>query len=68
METRAALADRLKAARKAAGLRIGVAAARIGIDRITLWRYENGHTVPSTPVLRSVLAAYESDAPAPTEA
>jgi len=49
----------LRDARVAAGLRIGVAAERIGIHRVTLYRYEHGiGAPPSTPVRRSILAAY----------
>ena len=47
------------ALRTAAGLERTAAAAMIGVDQSTLWRWETGKARPNRHVLAALLAVYE---------
>lgn len=48
-------------ARKRAGLSTKKAAAVLGLSRVTLNRYENGHRAPDVNTLKAMASAYGSD-------
>lgn len=52
------LGQRIRAARDAAGFKVGVAfAEKIGVKPHTLWRYENDQIQPSAKVLLKIAKA-----------
>lgn len=47
MNTSTTIGEELAAARKAAGMSVSQAAAELGVDRTTLFRWENGTRTPA---------------------
>ena len=55
------LGTRLKQAREAAGVTADEAAAAVGRDPVTVWRYENGQYAPRIHELEALAQRYQAD-------